>query len=583
MNPNINPKGIKNPFRHFCMSVGAIPTSYKESLSYYETLLWLIRFLEEKVIPAVDNNALALAELQRLFVELKNYVENYFDNLDVQEEINNKLDEMVEDGTLQEIISDYLNSKAVFGFDTVASMKTATNLIDGSYAETLGYYSVNDGGGAIYKVREITNDDIVDNAIIIPLHNQNLIAELINDKCIYNAKQLGLKTNGNDNSDLFTNVFSNIPAGSTIYFPEGKYVFNSPIVINKRINIEGEEISITDIDKNYGSVLLFNNLSENATALTLPGTKSLIKNIMIESNSYDLTDDRSLCTKGVDVFTETVNTNNVNGIGFSNIAYGTTIKNCRFRGFSGFGINGSTFIIVEDCSFWKCNVGLKIVSDCTVTNLRFFHVKNGIRATGANNLITNIRMDSVKETGIYVQGQSNIITDINIDYCQYNAINLHNCSDTIVKNVVARCGTIYPYDSTNDGNIISFEPSSDYSKYLGIVLMSGYANTGNNIEVPVAPRNPLDSESNLKCSLFGVTTINTPYRNNYTCLLGKEYNLLGQIYVGNFSRAVYICNGNITGNIQFNGAVLKTLNSINDFRGGNWSKILLSSFATPTQ
>lgn len=42
------------------------------------------------------------------FVELKNFVDNYFDNLDVQEEVNNKLDAMVEDGTLQTLLSNYL-------------------------------------------------------------------------------------------------------------------------------------------------------------------------------------------------------------------------------------------------------------------------------------------------------------------------------------------------------------------------------------------------------------------------------------------------------------------------------------------
>lgn len=39
------------------------------------------------------------------FIELKDYVEDYFDNLDVQEEINNKLDALVEDGTMNEIIN----------------------------------------------------------------------------------------------------------------------------------------------------------------------------------------------------------------------------------------------------------------------------------------------------------------------------------------------------------------------------------------------------------------------------------------------------------------------------------------------
>lgn len=42
------------------------------------------------------------------FVELKDYVEDYFDNLDVQEEINNKLDAMAEDGTLGAIVGTYV-------------------------------------------------------------------------------------------------------------------------------------------------------------------------------------------------------------------------------------------------------------------------------------------------------------------------------------------------------------------------------------------------------------------------------------------------------------------------------------------
>lgn len=42
------------------------------------------------------------------FVELKDYVEDYFDNLDVQEEINNKLDAMVEDGTFQQVLDAYI-------------------------------------------------------------------------------------------------------------------------------------------------------------------------------------------------------------------------------------------------------------------------------------------------------------------------------------------------------------------------------------------------------------------------------------------------------------------------------------------
>ena len=50
------------------------------------------------------------------FTQLHDYVYNYFDNLDVQEEINNKLDEMVEDGTLEQLIANYFdeNVKIIF-------------------------------------------------------------------------------------------------------------------------------------------------------------------------------------------------------------------------------------------------------------------------------------------------------------------------------------------------------------------------------------------------------------------------------------------------------------------------------------
>ena len=83
----------------------AIPLAFDESMSYYETLCGLLSYLKDTVIPALNNNADAIVELQNLYNELHDYVEHYFDNLDVQEEINNKLDDMVEDGTLDEIIN----------------------------------------------------------------------------------------------------------------------------------------------------------------------------------------------------------------------------------------------------------------------------------------------------------------------------------------------------------------------------------------------------------------------------------------------------------------------------------------------
>ena len=163
-----------NPFKHFCMTIGALPSSYMESMSYYEMLEWLCNYLQNTVVPAVNNNANALKELQ-------DYVEHYFDNLDIQQEINDKLDEMAESGELTDIIAQYLQLAGLLCYNTKADMKSATNLVNGSFAKTYGDLTYNDGKGNFYKIRNIVNTDVIDDINIIALYDENLVAELIKD------------------------------------------------------------------------------------------------------------------------------------------------------------------------------------------------------------------------------------------------------------------------------------------------------------------------------------------------------------------------------------------------------------------
>ena len=97
------------PFKKFIMTIGALPTSYLESMTYAELLMWFCNYLQETVIPTVNNNAEAVEELQGLYEELKSYVNHYFDNLNVQDEINNKLDTMAANGTLTQLIGNYVD------------------------------------------------------------------------------------------------------------------------------------------------------------------------------------------------------------------------------------------------------------------------------------------------------------------------------------------------------------------------------------------------------------------------------------------------------------------------------------------
>lgn len=105
MSSTDDPKLINMPpFKSWLAS--NIPAVYDNTMSYYEELCALIAYLEKQVTPTVNANTVELAKL-------KSYVENYFDNLDVQEEINNKLDKMAEDGTLEEIIGHYIRDDFV--------------------------------------------------------------------------------------------------------------------------------------------------------------------------------------------------------------------------------------------------------------------------------------------------------------------------------------------------------------------------------------------------------------------------------------------------------------------------------------
>lgn len=88
-------------FKEFCSYV--IPALYDDSLSYYELLCKFVETLNT----VMNNNDLVqenVDKLNKAYQQLQDYVNNYFKNLDVQKEINNKLDAMAADGSLSAII-----------------------------------------------------------------------------------------------------------------------------------------------------------------------------------------------------------------------------------------------------------------------------------------------------------------------------------------------------------------------------------------------------------------------------------------------------------------------------------------------
>lgn len=275
--PEIDIQNLK-PFTRFCCSIGAIPTSYLVSMSYEEQLLWLCDFLENTVIPTVNNNGEAVAELQALFIQLKDYVDNYFKNLDVQDEINNKLDQMAEDGTLVNIINAYLQMQTLICFDSIADMKNSNNLKNGSFAKTLGFYSANDLGGGIYKIKDKNN--ISPNEMNIISLNNNLIAELIIDNnCI--PQQFGAKADGINDDTLSLQTYINNSLNKKL-FPSATYLTNS-LSFPDNSFIIFENCELKRISHNGGRFIDISNNSNIYGYLKVNGNISTMLNEVLET------------------------------------------------------------------------------------------------------------------------------------------------------------------------------------------------------------------------------------------------------------------------------------------------------------
>ncbi len=146
--PNFMNYTGQGAFRYWCQTV--LPLVYDDSLSYYELLNKMVIYLNNciKDVSTVESN---LDEARASFVELNEAVNtkydelktsnenlttaynefyNWFDTLDVQDEVDNKLDALVEDGTIPNMVEEIVNTS------TSIQQTIADWLAD--YAETSG-------------------------------------------------------------------------------------------------------------------------------------------------------------------------------------------------------------------------------------------------------------------------------------------------------------------------------------------------------------------------------------------------------------------------------------------------------------
>lgn len=258
----ITPTNNLSPFKYWCQKV--LPAVYDDSLSYYELLCKVVAQLNA-TIDAVNNNGDAVIELQNSFIELKNYVDNYFDSVDFQALVNNKLDEMAESGELTQIIVDYLKINGMIVFNNVTDLKNSNDLIENTTVQTLGYYELNDGGSAIYKIQSNPSE------FYISLNN-NLYANLIFYNEL-NVKQIGAKGNGTDDDTAILQLAFN--SKYDVFIPDGNYLVSSSLDINtSNQNISSSPNAIIKPNGNF-DILRINNVGTNVININIDGEKQV--------------------------------------------------------------------------------------------------------------------------------------------------------------------------------------------------------------------------------------------------------------------------------------------------------------------
>lgn len=246
-------------------------------------------------------------------------------------------------------LKDLVDKKIIF-FDNVTSMKLY-DLNLGNTVRTLGFHTKNDGGSALYKVRSKNISDTVDEAIIIQLQNENLVAELIPDYPI-NPNQFGCYGDLiNDDSiglqkaiNYILNKYPN-DYGFCPYLKGGNYYLTSPITINTPSQFSEWKIELNSIKGHYNGYVIdlkgaissceltFDVINNDlggcikcvTDAETYMGTSKINSNFMHCNTSFDC-----IHLEKDDNYPDSwINDNEINVKRFGNGRYGLYAKKCN--------------------------------------------------------------------------------------------------------------------------------------------------------------------------------------------------------------------------------------------------------------
>ena len=372
-----------SPFKFFILETFPfIQQEYFDAMNEWQMFCKVGEKINE-IINSQNSVGQETESLYNAFINLQNYINNYLDNLDIQEEVNNKLNDMAESGELSEIITQYLQMQGLLCYDNLEALKNAENLAEGSFIKLFGYSSLGDGITYYYNVRQIVNTDVIDDLQLVSLTNYpTLVAErissfLANDKT--NPIFYGADPTGTIDSSTAINNCILANKGGTINFSQGNYLVNQTINLpynqNEKVSINGNGaklINTVTLDR-----LFYIGFDKGLSGSNDVGFPSYIKDLFIEG-------DESETTYCIDIIK-----------GYKDLK----IFNCKlYRFLNGVRIGESTGspadILISDCLLYGKGSefdGTGVIANCTDNNInmcRIYGYRKGfiINGTTAINL-----------------------------------------------------------------------------------------------------------------------------------------------------------------------------------------------------
>lgn len=450
----------------------------------------------------------------------------------IGKQVNNWLDEhpeattTVQDDSLDEKkIQVSFRSKIKRTYRTFQDVLNDNFLETGTYIETTGFYSVDDGGGGLYLVSTYAPSD--GNPCYFSYFDKYIVYIAKENVC--NALALGIKKDGSvDCSDIVNKFFASKQVGAkryySLYFPAGVYLFTNPIKIENDVayaNILGcassrgtyTYVYNDNFYPKYSATVFAFDIPKSTTAMTV----NIRKNGSFNMNGITFVSKSSLFksegfetrpTVPYNVFSIEKKVENVNGLNIEKCQK-SSVENCSFIGFSGYGLRSYSHNILN-CYFSDCSVAVENnKSDLMLFNCYITRCENGIKA-GCDGVIwvSNTFIDQCVMHGILSENQPQTTLVLNgciIDHIGYSGICVENALDANIDARMGRCGMYYAGKTTGFSDMPEDEKKKATTIYYRLLFHG-------NFRLNIYKRSITDDSTNLDYVLpnvvFGGTYTN---------------------------------------------------------------------------